>query len=115
MKNGYKILWTDNALRELEKTIEFLEENWTEKEIRNALLLTPNRSPGPSGISAKFFKTFINQLVPTLTKIANKALLEGKIDDFLLKGIITLIPKKENSNKDEDLVWGKMNYNSIFF
>ncbi len=35
MKNGYKILWTDNALRELEKIIEFLEENWTEKELRN--------------------------------------------------------------------------------
>ena len=35
MKNGYKILWTDNALKELEKTIEYLEENWTEKELRN--------------------------------------------------------------------------------
>lgn len=35
MKNGYKILWTDNALNELEKTIEYLEANWTEKELRN--------------------------------------------------------------------------------
>lgn len=35
MKNGYKILWTDNALNELEKTIEYLETNWTEKELRN--------------------------------------------------------------------------------
>ena len=35
MKNGYKILWTDNALKELEKTIEYLEENWTEKELQN--------------------------------------------------------------------------------
>jgi len=34
MKNGYKILWTDNALKELEKTIVFLEENWIEKELR---------------------------------------------------------------------------------
>lgn len=34
MKNGYKILWTDNALNELEKTIEYLEANWTEKELR---------------------------------------------------------------------------------
>lgn len=38
MKNGYKILWTDNALKELEKTIEYLEENWTEKELRNLAL-----------------------------------------------------------------------------
>ena len=35
MKNGYKILWTDFALKELQKTIEYLEENWTEKELRN--------------------------------------------------------------------------------
>lgn len=34
MKNGYKILWTASALKELEKTIEYLEENWTEKELR---------------------------------------------------------------------------------
>jgi plasmid stabilization system protein ParE len=34
MKSGYKILWTDFALKELEKTIEYLEENWTEKELR---------------------------------------------------------------------------------
>ena len=35
MENGYKIFWTDFALSELEKTIEYLQENWTEKELRN--------------------------------------------------------------------------------
>ena len=35
MTNGYKILWTDFALSELEKTIEYLEKNWTERELRN--------------------------------------------------------------------------------
>lgn len=35
MKNGYKILWTNNALKELQKTIQHLEENWTQKELRN--------------------------------------------------------------------------------
>lgn len=34
MKNGYKILWTENALNELAKTIEYLEENFTDKEIK---------------------------------------------------------------------------------
>lgn len=34
MKNGYKILWTDNALNELYKTITYLEENFSDKEIR---------------------------------------------------------------------------------
>ena len=35
MKNGFKILWTDYALEELENTIEYLEGNWTEKELQN--------------------------------------------------------------------------------
>ena len=35
MKNGYEIHWTDNALIELEKTILYLQANWTDKEIRN--------------------------------------------------------------------------------
>jgi len=34
MKNGYRILWTDFALLELERTIKYIEENWTEKEVR---------------------------------------------------------------------------------
>ena len=33
MKSGYKILWTQNAKNELQKTIEYLIENFTEKEI----------------------------------------------------------------------------------
>jgi hypothetical protein len=31
MKNGYDIHWTDNALIELEKTILYLQANWTDK------------------------------------------------------------------------------------
>lgn len=38
MTNGYKIFWTDFALSELEKTLEYIEENWSEKELRNLAL-----------------------------------------------------------------------------
>jgi len=34
MKNGYKIEWTDNALSELKTIFEYLEKNWTEKELK---------------------------------------------------------------------------------
>ena len=34
MKNGYKILWTDFALKELENTIEYLEENGQKKNFK---------------------------------------------------------------------------------
>ena len=34
MGNGYRIVWTDNALHELRVTFEYIENNWTEKELR---------------------------------------------------------------------------------
>ncbi|RXR30628.1 type II toxin-antitoxin system RelE/ParE family toxin [Flavobacterium piscinae] len=34
MKSGYRILWTDNALLELKKTVNYLEQNWTERELK---------------------------------------------------------------------------------
>lgn len=34
MKSGYKILWSDHAIFELKETIEYLENKWTEKELR---------------------------------------------------------------------------------
>lgn len=33
MKSGYKIKWTDNALEELKQTFDYLESNFTEKEL----------------------------------------------------------------------------------
>lgn len=37
MKNTYKILWTPQAEEDLEGTINYLEENFSEKEIRRLL------------------------------------------------------------------------------
>lgn len=34
MKSGYDILWTPNALKELVQTIKYLENNFSEKEIK---------------------------------------------------------------------------------
>lgn len=33
MKSGYKIFWTNHALSELEKTIEYLESNFSTKQL----------------------------------------------------------------------------------
>ena len=35
MQSGYKILWTANALQELEATLNYLKEKWTAKELKN--------------------------------------------------------------------------------
>lgn len=42
MRNGYKIHWTNNALNELEKTIDYLRENFSDKEIRKLVLKLEN-------------------------------------------------------------------------
>ncbi|MBK9165776.1 MAG: type II toxin-antitoxin system RelE/ParE family toxin [Acidobacteria bacterium] len=33
MRSGYRILWTDHALEELEKAVEYLQLNFTDAEI----------------------------------------------------------------------------------
>lgn len=35
MENGFKVIWTRHALSELKQTIDYLETNWTEKELRS--------------------------------------------------------------------------------
>jgi plasmid stabilization system protein ParE len=34
MKSTYKIIWSDEALQGLKKTIDYLEQRWTQKEIK---------------------------------------------------------------------------------
>ncbi|MBK9255440.1 MAG: type II toxin-antitoxin system RelE/ParE family toxin [Saprospiraceae bacterium] len=33
MKSGFKLLWTSNALKELDETFEYLETNFSAKEL----------------------------------------------------------------------------------
>jgi len=35
MASGYKVRWTSFALNELAETINYLEENWTQRELKN--------------------------------------------------------------------------------
>ncbi len=34
MKNTYKLIWSDEALKNLKSIIFYLEEHWTEREMR---------------------------------------------------------------------------------
>lgn len=38
MRSGYNIRWADNALNELAKTIEYLEKDFTDKDIEKLAL-----------------------------------------------------------------------------
>lgn len=34
MKSGYKVFWTEHAKSELYETIKYLENKWTDRELR---------------------------------------------------------------------------------
>jgi len=43
MKSGYKIYWTAEALSNLRNVLKYLDENWSEKEIKNFVRKLDNR------------------------------------------------------------------------
>ena len=70
MKNGYRIEWTDNALSELKVTFDYIESNWTEKELiklsneieRTVNLISNNPNLFPVTKSRNIRKAVINKL-----------------------------------------------------
>lgn len=75
MKSGYKILWTDHAISELNETIEYLEKNWTEKKSRK-------------------FSTKLDHTIELISKHLTYFLIHLKkreSEKLLLKHIITCI------------------------
>ncbi|MEI6048599.1 MAG: type II toxin-antitoxin system RelE/ParE family toxin [Bacteroidota bacterium] len=77
MKNTYKIIWTDEAYKNLQYIVNYLEEFWTSREIR------------------KFAKLLDKQLIlitknPSLYPYSNKA---GQIRKSVLTKQITLYYK----------------------
>ena len=35
MRSGYRLFWSDESLRDLQNIIDYLNSNWTQKEIQN--------------------------------------------------------------------------------
>ena len=70
MKSGYKIKWTHHAFSELKDTFEYLEENWTEKELiklskeieRTIKLISANPELFPKSKKANVRKAVVNKL-----------------------------------------------------
>lgn len=100
MKSGYKIFWTDQALFELKRTIKYLEENWSEREIKNFFqevehtieLISKNPDLFPSsGKSDKIVRRAI---------IAKRTKLYYWVNDKTIE-ILSLFSNRQNPDKNK--------------
>ncbi len=96
MKSGYRIEWTDNALTELKKTYEYLEANWTKKELKklsseidrtvNLISVNPNLFP-------KSEKNVRRAVLKKLNTIYYREAKENRIE------ILSFFSNRQNPNK----------------
>jgi hypothetical protein len=70
----------------------------TQNEIEAAILSLPKKkSPGPDGVSAEFYQTFKEELIPTFLKLFHELEREGTQLNSFYKASITFIPKPDKT------------------
>ena len=71
----------------------------TQDEIKFAIqCLHANTSPGPDGLTPKFYQTFQNQLAPILQEVYNNMYIQNNSPDSQKTAIVKLIPKPGSKN-----------------
>jgi len=74
----------------------------THKEIVAVIKSLPTKKmgPGPDGFSAEFYQTFIEDIIPILSKVFHKIETDRSLSNSFYEATITLIPKP---NKKREL------------
>jgi len=75
-----------------QEDINHLNNPMTPKEIETVSKSLPTKkSPGPDRFSAEFYQTFIEDVIPTLSKLSHKIETEGALPNSLYEATIKLI------------------------
>jgi hypothetical protein len=90
-----KILDTYDHPKLNQEDINHLNRPITQNEIEAAIKSLPKKkNPGPDELSAEFYQTFKEELIPTLLKLFHETEREGKLPNTFYEASITLIPKQ---------------------
>ena len=91
-----KSLEMHNVLRLNQEEIENMNRPITRNEIETVIKNLPtNKSPGPDGITGKFYQTFGEQLTPILLKFFQNIAEGGTLPNSFSEATDTLIPKPD--------------------
>jgi hypothetical protein len=75
----------------------------THNIIEAAIISLPKKKiPGPDSVSAEFYQTFKEELIPTLLKLFHKIEVEGALTSSFYKANIISIPKPEKVRSKKD-------------
>ena len=107
-----KFLKKNNFPKLSQEEIENLNRPITSTEIKTVIRNLPaNKSPGPDGFTAEFYKKIREALTPILLKLFQKIAEEGKLPNSFYEATITLMPKpdKDATKKENDRLISLMN------
>jgi hypothetical protein len=87
-----------------QEDINHLSRSITKSEIEAAIKSLPKKkTSGPDGVSAEFYQTFKEELIPTLLKLFHEIEREGTLPNSFYEASIILITKPDkDTSKNEN-------------